>query len=442
MESQEWCEFQILNEMLQRCDTNALVGVVKSLYVMLEAYQSYPEEIDELHSDVKDVVHKALHKMQVDEKIQQDADQNAFSVVLGASVAAGKQAGSPERVSTGLLVVGSDVLSFISTFLSREKVKFMREWKATGDGVVRSCHISPCSRMILTSSGPDLHLWDAASGLLKSTLKGHTSSVWSCRFFPDGKTVVSASSDRTLKVWDVASGSLVRSLVGHTSYVLCVDVSPDNTRVLSGSFDGSWKLWNSRTGELQHACDNTRVLSASYCCSFSPNGSLFLVGCGTHLRLHNSTTYQLQRTVGHRERPHGGTVMSCSFAPDGATILSGSNDRTMKLWSTTTGLCLRTLDGHSGPVISCSFSPSGHEICSASGDGTLKMWGVAAQTTEIFRLQTTEHFPPVTIDTDRNRPWSICASSDGKRILSGHGYGTVKMWRVGWGGGSVNIATH
>ena len=91
---------------------------------------------------------------------------------------------------------------------------------------------------------------DATSGLLISTFEGHTDTVNSCRFFPDGKTVVSASCDYTLKVWDVATGSLVRTLVGHTSYVLCVEVSPDNTRILSTSFDNTWNCGTPERGNF------------------------------------------------------------------------------------------------------------------------------------------------------------------------------------------------
>jgi WD40 repeat protein len=428
---------EYLNEPLQRCDKNALVSIVKSLCVKfqdtLESHVDYPEDNNgELNSEgVKTIIHKALFEMQVAEKRQQDKDRNAFTVVVGAVVAAGNpdfqraEAGGRERASTGLLKVGGDVLSFISTFLSWEKVKLQREWKAPGGGKVFSCHISPCSTMILTSSGRDLHLWDAASGLLKRTFSGHAYIVRSCRFFSDGKTVVSASWDRTLKVWNVASGDLVRTLVGHTDWVLCVDVSSDNARILSVSHC-SWKLWNSRTGELQHTeptnsnfgeIQNGETSTSSLCCSFSPNGRLLLVGCRHNLRLHDSTTYQLQHTL----TGHSGTARSCSFAPDGATILSGSNDHTTKLWSTTTGQCLRTLVGHSGSIRSCSFSPSGHEICSASDDGTLMMWTAATGQLEGI------------IDADpTTNPHSICASPDGKCIASGYEKGTVKMWRMGW----------
>jgi WD40 repeat protein len=369
----------------------------------------------------KIIVLEALTGMKVAKQRQQDKDRNAFAVVLGAREATGKsefqmaEAGGRERASTGLLVVGGDILSLLPTFLSWEKVTLQREWKAPGGGNVLSCHISPCSSMILTASGNDLHLWNAATGLLKATFKAHTSVVWGCRFFPDGKSIVSASDDRTLKVWDVESGSLVRTLAGDTGAVRCVDVSPDNARILSGSGDNTWKLWNARTGELLHTEYGGGY---SCCCSFSPNGRLILVGCEANLMLHDSTTFQLQHTL----TGHGDEVVSCSFAPDGATILSSSFDYTMKLWSTTTGQHLRTLAGHSGYVSSCSFSPSGHYIYSASWDGTLMMWKTA--TGQLDGI----------IDKDTDLPWSICASSDGKYIVSGHEYGFVKTWRLGQGG--------
>jgi WD40 repeat protein len=270
--------------------------------------------------------------------------------------------------------------------------------------------------MILTASGNDLHLWDAASGLLKSTFKGHTDVVIECPFFPDGKTVVSASYDRTLKVWDVASGSLVRTLAGHTDCVSCVDVSPVNARILSGSDDETWKLWNARTGELLHT---EHVDGCSFCCVFSPNGGLILVGCENNLMLHDSTSYHLQHTLTGHSQP----VVSCSFAPDGATILSSSYDRTMKLWSATTGQHLRTLAGPSKWIYSCSFSLGGHEIYSASDDGNLTIWTTATGQLDAI------------IYTDcSNKPLSVCASSDGKCIVSGHDHGAVKMWRVRRGG--------
>jgi WD40 repeat protein len=55
------------------------------------------------------------------------------------------------------------------------------------------------------ASGSDdntIKLWDVATGKPITTLKGHTSPVWSVSFSPDGKTLASGSEDNTIKVWN------------------------------------------------------------------------------------------------------------------------------------------------------------------------------------------------------------------------------------------------
>eukprot|EP00961_Rhodomonas_salina_P243268 3287217-Rhodomonas_salina.1 len=70
-----------------------------------------------------------------------------------------------------------------------------------------------------------------------SSLEGHTSSVTSVSFAPDGKTLASGSWDNTVKLWDAASGSQMSSLEGHTGYVRSVAFAPDGKTVASGSVD-------------------------------------------------------------------------------------------------------------------------------------------------------------------------------------------------------------
>ena len=356
----------------------------------------------------------------VAEKYRQDRDRIALAVVLGTGMVTvilefqSAEIVGRERASTGLLKVGDDMLSHVSTFLSWGKVKLKHEWKAPDGGSVTSCHISQCSTMILTSSGSGkLHLWNAAIGELIRTFEGHNEIVNNCRFFPDGKTAVSASDDETLKVWDIASGNRVRTLTGSTGIVTCVDVSPDNKRILSGSRGKTWKIWSSGTGKLLHTGLMYQRPGFSFCCSFSPDGTLLIVGCDKKLRLHDAHTYKLQHIlIGHSQ-----LTRSCSFHPDGNTIVSGSNDKTMKIWSTATGQCLHTIDGHSRCVRSCSFSPDGNAIYSASHDGRIMMWTVATGIREGI------------IDADTNSPWSMCASPDGKYIVSGHSEGAIKTWQ-------------
>ena len=55
-------------------------------------------------------------------------------------------------------------------------------------------------------------------------------------------------------------------------------------------------------------------------------------------------------------------------------IISGSVDRTIKIWDANTGICLQTLKGHSDGVTSVAFSPDGTRIISGSYDKTIKIW--------------------------------------------------------------------
>ncbi|MEM9266034.1 MAG: TIR domain-containing protein, partial [Cyanobacteria bacterium P01_F01_bin.13] len=81
------------------------------------------------------------------------------------------------------------------------------------------------------------------------SLNGHDDQVQSVGFSPDGKTLVSGSSDNTIKLWDVETGEEIRSFNGHDDDVWSVGFSPDGKTLVSGSSDNTIKLWDVETGE-------------------------------------------------------------------------------------------------------------------------------------------------------------------------------------------------
>ena len=67
-------------------------------------------------------------------------------------------------------------------------------------------------------------------------------------------------------------------------------------------------------------------------------------------------------------------MFGCAVSSDGASIVSASYDKTLKVWDARSGEARLTLQGHTAEVNGCAVSPDGAFIVSASRDKTLKVW--------------------------------------------------------------------
>jgi WD40 repeat protein len=123
---------------------------------------------------------------------------------------------------------------------------------------------------------------------------------------------------------------------------------------------------------------------------------------------------------------HEGGVNCIAISADGAHIVSGSQDKTIRVWDARTGEAITgPIQGHSGPVLSVMFSPDGARIVSGSLDKTICVWD--AWTGEIA-------MGPMQGHTDSVQ--SVAFSPDGECIVSGSSEGTICVWDA-WTGQAI-----
>ncbi|MGD1717665.1 GUN4 domain-containing protein [Dapis sp. BLCC M172] len=123
-------------------------------------------------------------------------------------------------------------------------------------------------------------------------------------------------------------------------------------------------------------------------------------------------------------------VFSVAINPNEKTIISGSADGTIKIWDLVTGTLKTTLNGHSNSVYSVAFNPENQNIISGSADGTIRVWDLATGTSKI------------TITAHSNVVYSVAISPDAKTIVSGSGDGTIKVWDLTTGDLKATLTDH
>ena len=121
---------------------------------------------------------------------------------------------------------------------------------------------SPDGREIAAAiSDRTIRLWDAVSGRVIDTLRGHSDMVLDVAFSPDGSKLASASYDRTIAVWGLATGRH-RVLRGHTASVTQI-AWRGLGQLVTGSTDGTVRLWDVPSLELPSASEIAARLNAA-----------------------------------------------------------------------------------------------------------------------------------------------------------------------------------
>jgi WD40 repeat protein len=103
--------------------------------------------------------------------------------------------------------------------------------------------------------------------------------------------------------------------------------------------------------------------------------------------------------------------------PDGCHAVSGSNDRTLRIWDLESGQALRTLEGHTDGVSAVEVTPDGRHAVSGSSDQTLRIWDL-------------DGGKEIAAFTGDNQMHSCAVTSDGRTIIAADGLGRLHSLRL------------
>lgn len=217
-----------------------------------------------------------------------------------------------------------------------------------------------------------LHIYDAESGALLHSLRGHTDTITSVAFSFSGRILASSSRDQTIRLWDARSGSHLCTLQGHTSTVSRIAFSPDGQTLASAGRDSSVRLWHVQSGKELHVlkAHSNPVLNVA----FSHQGDLLASVCQEGiLRVWNTNIGQEVLTIRGPQSP----CPAIAFSPTGNYLAIAGLEGTVHIWDLHNGQYVQKLQGHLRNVRSLAYSPDGTLLASAGHDRTIKLWKVS-----------------------------------------------------------------
>ena len=222
--------------------------------------------------------------------------------------------------------------------------------------------------------------------------------------------LLTGSQDRTIKRWDISKSRSSKSekkspramytRKAHEKDINAISTNHNSNLFASASQDRTVKIWSAEEGEVQGVLRGHR--RGVWSVKFAPRDTPTITG-------------------------DNGPASSSR-----GLILTGSGDKTVKIWSLTDYSCLRTLEGHTNSVLKVLWIPvrpsndseaasapkrNTIQIVSAGGDGLVKVWDASAGEVSC------------TLDNHTDRVWALTVNPESNTLVSGGGDSTVTFWK-------------
>lgn len=319
---------------------------------------------------------------------------------------------------------------------------------------VQYCQACPTSNLLAVAfSNYAIELWDLESNKKMADCSGHLSWVQRVQFSPDGSQLLSCSDDQTIRLWetnkvhtssavclkrdsdvlfndeeiivsaadncnrlqvrDGTTGSVLFQTEERSSRIRCTCLCRQPFAVALGQEDGTVQVLEVLTGKvLASLLGHTRTVLH---CQFSQNGQTLLTSSeDSTIRVWRWQSGECTVLQGHKEQVRR-FLLLCDSAPD-TKLLSWSFDGSVKLWDVESGEKLQDIEAHQGAILSCHVSPDGRLFSTTSADKSAKMWN-----SESWQCLHT-------LAGHQECVRSCRFSWDSRRLATGDDNGEIRLW--------------
>ncbi|MCL2304004.1 MAG: hypothetical protein FWC43_01525 [Planctomycetaceae bacterium] len=243
-------------------------------------------------------------------------------------------------------------------------------------------------------------------------LKGHSKDVYCATFSPDGKIIVTGSEDKTARIWNAESGKVLQILPGHTDTVETALFLPNGKQVLTTCWEEETdrkeivRIWDAESEKVLHKLEGRYLVS-------SRDGKRIIVQTWD---ANDRLTYRILNLDSGKIqtiKPAGEILIGAipvflpdetkAVSPDGKKMVTVTQDENgnsiVQVWDTETGRALRRLGAvqrrlpfrnagreDAGSVHGAIFSPDGKKIVTQSWDDTIQIWD-ADKGTALLKLE-------------------------------------------------------
>jgi U3 small nucleolar RNA-associated protein 13 len=276
-------------------------------------------------------------------------------------------------------------------------------WIATGakDNTARLWRVDPSTNSFTCHTTFTGHAESLGAIALPHSIPPESSPAFKSPLDHPPAYILTGSQDQTIKRWDIPrdnttvrkSPRAIYTRKAHDKDINALDISPNNQFFASASQDKTVKIWVTEEGEVQGVLRGHR--RGVWSVKFAPKDTPSIVG---------------------ESGPASGKGL----------ILTGSGDKTLKLWSLSDYSCLRTFEGHANSVLKVCWlnlpSPEDRsrkhvQVASAGGDGLVKVWDATSGEVDC------------TLDNHEDRVWALTVHPNTNMIVSGSGDSTVTFWK-------------